>query len=157
MCWEMSEAELERLYEEGKADGALGLVSYDMPMTYEVFSLFARRCEVLAACYGAGSKPLGFFYLNDFEGSTARLHFCLYQAGRGDRHEIGRQALKWCFDTFKFKSLIGAVPVIYSGACDYAREMGGREMGWIPGLCWIERLKRAVGALVFIFEPKEVK
>lgn len=157
LYWEMNDSQLAELYQVGKADGALDLVIFDASVTLDLFCLFARRQEVFGAVYDHNNKPLGFFYLNTFEGASARLHFCTFKAARENRHEIGRKVLKWCFETFEFKSLIGAVPVIYSGACDYAREMGGREIGWIPGMCWIERLKRTVGALMFVFEPSEVK
>lgn len=155
LYWHLSDEDLGRLYDIGKADGVLDLVAFDANISREMFALFAQRVEFFGAVYGGGDggEPMGFFYLTSFEGGTARLHFCNFRVARPFLAELGRLVLDWCFETFEFKSLIGIVPAFNVGAIRFAREMGGREMGRIPGMCWMERLKRAVSGIQFLFLP----
>ncbi|MDR0882572.1 MAG: hypothetical protein LBP55_08515 [Candidatus Adiutrix sp.] len=99
-----------------------------------------------------GGIPQGFFYLTDFEGATARIHFALYAAGRPARLALGRQVLAWCWATFELQALLGVIPGLNLGAVNYARALGGRELGRLPGYCWVARLKRAVAGRQFLFE-----
>lgn len=149
--WQLSDEQLSNIYEAARREGVLGLVAFDTAVDEEGFLLFARRVEVFGSGFDDQGRPLGFFYLTSFEGSTARLHFCLLAAGRPHRQFLGRAVIDWCFKTYELESLIGVAPSINRGACQYAREMGGQEMGVIPGLCWIDRLKRSVGGVQFVF------
>ena len=153
LYWSLSDDDLSRLYSQAKADGALDVMAYDLAVSEDLFVLFARKAEVFGAVYGSKKDPLGFFYLTGFEGGTARIHFCLFRAGRADRLEIGRQVLAWCFETFEFQCLLGVVPEINQGAARFAENCGGLKMGKVPGFCWVDRLKRAVGGLQFLFTP----
>ncbi len=153
LYWEMTDEELGRIYDQARKEGALDLVAYDAAVSRDLFMLFARRAEVFGAVHGEEEIPLGFFYLNAFEGRTARMHFCFLAAGRPERREIGRTVLKWCFATFDFECLVGIVPAINRGAVAFALEAGGRRMGEIPGCCWIEKLKRTVAGVQFLFPP----
>lgn len=155
LYWQLSEDQLTEVYETARTEGVLSLVAFDVQASEELFLIFARQAEVFGVVYGPDGRPLGFFYLTGFEGSTARAHFCYFQAGRERRGVIGRAVLDWCFSTFELRSLIGVIPSINPGACRYAREMGGREMGLIPGLCWIARLRRCVGGVQFVFTKGE--
>lgn len=155
LYWEMTEARLAEIYRTARREGVIDQVAFDAAVNEECFLLFARRVEVFGAGFDDRGRPLGFFYLNNFEGATARLHFCLFEAGRPRRLELGRRVLDWCFETFEFKALLGLVPTVNPAAIDYARRMGGRESALIPGLCWIERLKRTVDAVQFIFERSD--
>ena len=154
LYWQLTDAELGNIWFRGMVCGALPLMARDIQeMTPELFSLFARRVEVFGSIYTPDGVNVGLFYLTDFEGSTAQIHFCLFEAGRKDRLAIGREVLDWCFKTFEFQAVVGIVPSINQGAARFARECGGREMGIIPGHCWIARLKRAVGGHQFLFLP----
>lgn len=152
LYWEMSESEIERLFETARREGALDQTAYDLRVDKNLFMIFAGRAEVFGTVYDREVRPFGFFYLDSFEGSTARIHFCLFEAGRPVRHELGRLVLNWCFETFDFKCLRGVIPAINAGAVNYAREMGGSFRGLIPGSCWIERLRRTVAGAHFIFQ-----
>lgn len=152
LYWHLSDEELDRLYDIGKGDGVLDIVAFDANVSREMFMMFTRRVEVFGAVYDE-CIPMGFFYLTSFEGGTARLHFCNFRAARPVLAELGRLVLDWCFETLEFQSLIGIVPSFNVGAIRFAREMGGREMGRIPGVCWMERLKRAVSGIQFLFLP----
>ncbi len=99
--------------------------------------------------------PLGFAYLSHCEGDTARIHFAMFRAGRADRVRLGREALGLCFKSHPWACLIGLIPVTFAGAVQYARELGGLEMGEIPGACWMARLGRSVSGTMFLFFPKE--
>ncbi len=153
LYWHLTDGEFGRLYDVGQRDGVLDMVAFDTQVSRDMFILFARRTEVFGAVYDDRRVPMGFFYLTSFEGGTARLHFCNFKAARPVLAELGRLVLNWCFETFEFQSLIGIVPSFNGGAIRFAREMGGREMGRIPGACWVERLKRAVSGIQFLFLP----
>jgi|GEM_PF-6590184 len=151
LYWQLSEDQLTEIYETALGEGVLDLVAFDAKVDEGSFLIFARRAPVFGVGCGPEGQPLGFFYLTGFEGRAARVHFCFFKAGRELRSFLGRAVLDWCFSVFELQSLIGVVPAINPGACQYAREMGGLMMGIVPGMCWIERLKRAVGGVQFVF------
>lgn len=148
---DLDRKQLETIYETARDERVLDLVSFDAPINKDKFLRAVKQLEVFGTGFDETGRPLGFFYLTSFEGATARLHFCFFKAGCPDRLAIGRAVLAWCFDSFKLEALIGVVPYFNRPALNYALEMGGREMGSIPGMCWIHRLKRAVGGVQFIF------
>ncbi len=153
LYWHLTDEELGHLYDIGWRDGVLDMVAFDAHVSREMFIMFTRRVEVFGAVYDDRRIPMGFFYRTSFEGGTARLHFCNFRAARPVLGELGRLVLNWCFETFEFQSLTGIVPSFNGGAVTFARKMGGREMGRIPGACWVERLKRAVSGIQFLFLP----
>ncbi len=149
---QLTSDEVEALWRQARAEGLLSVFGADVDMDLVTFWDVARLSLVFCAGYDPCGEPVGFFLLTNVEGETARLHFCLFKAGREARHELGRQALEWIFDNFSFQCLRGVVPVINRGAAEFAREVGGRELGIIPGYCWLRRRERGVGGIVFIFE-----
>jgi len=155
LYWELSDAQLSDIYHTARRENVLEQVAFDAPVNEECFLLFARRVEVFGACFDPDGRPAGFFYLTNFEGSTARIHFCLFEAGHACRATIGGRVLDWCFEVFEFKALIGIIPSTNTGAIGFARKMGGREIARIPGFCWIEKLKRSVSGVQFIFERSD--
>lgn len=156
LYWELSDSQLSEIYHTARRENLLDQVAFDASVNEECFMLFARRVEVFGTAYDPEGRPLGFFYLTNFEGSTARIHFCLFEAGHPHRVAAGGRVLNWCFEVFEFKALIGIIPSINTGAIGYAHKMGGREIARIPGLCWIEKLKRSVSGVQFIFERSDV-
>lgn len=156
LYWELSDSQLSEIYHTARRENLLDHVAFDAPVNEECFMLFARRVEVFGTVYDPENRPVGFFYLTNFEGSTARIHFCLFEAGHRRRVAVGGRVLDWCFEVFEFKALIGVIPSINTGAIGFARKMGGREVARIPGLCWIEKLKRSVNGVQFIFERSDI-
>lgn len=155
LYWELSDSQLSEIYHTARREGVLDRVAFDTSVNEECFLLFARRVEVFGTTFDSENRPVGFFYLTNFEGATARIHFCLFEAGHPHRVAVGRRVLDWCFDVFEFKALIGVIPSGNAGAIGYARKMGGREIARIPGLCWMDKLKRSVSGVQFIFERSE--
>lgn len=150
----LTDEDLAELYRLGRDCGALSVTALDFAgFDQNWFWLFARRAEVFAAVEGGPGRFVGFFYLTDLLAATARIHFCLFREGRRRRASIARDVLGWCFAAFEFQSLTGIVPVINQGAARFARECGGRELGLIPGACFVDRLRRAVGGQQFLFLP----
>lgn len=152
LYWELSDSQLSEIYHTARREGVLDQVAFDAPVNEECFLLFARRVEVFGTSYDSEGRPVGFFYLTNFEGATARIHFCLFEAGHFHRAAVSRRVLDWCFEVFEFKALIGVIPSVNTGAIGFARKMSGLEIARIPGLCWIEKLKRSVSGVQFIFE-----
>lgn len=151
---QMSGAELAALYSAGQNDKALHAVAYALPwlITADYFFNFASSVDVFCGGFDVAGEPWGFFYLDSFEGETARLHFCPYRSARADIDDCGRRAIDWCFKHYDLQCLIGIVPEPYFSAADFARRMGGREMGKVPGIAPMARLKRALAGHIFIFE-----
>ena len=145
------------LFDEAEKEGFLRTVAFErVDVTREDFREFVANPDVFfAAGFDEGGRPLGWFHLTGFEGRTARIHFCFFEAGKKDRLELGAVALDYCFSLIGLGSLIGVVPVINPGAIEYVRRLGGREFGLVPEMCRIERLKRSVGGMVFVFEPEK--
>lgn len=153
--YEMSGHDLTRLYQEAERDGVFEWVGHDCLMTGDHFNLVARQAEVFAGVYDEGGNPSAFFFLTDFEGMSAHIHFGVLRRGRPRRRAIGRTVLAWCFETFAFHSLVGVAPEINRPARLYALELGGRRLGAVPGLCWMARPKKCVDGIIFVFERKE--
>ncbi len=150
----LSDSQLERLYDQAKAEGIFQWLGHDWPMSETIFRLVICRAEVFTAAYEAG-EPLGFFFLTDFRGFSAQIHGCVFRASRRRRQVIGRRALDWCFDTFTLRCLLGLIPELNRPARRFAAELGGRSMGVIDGSCWMEHLKRTVDGHLFIFQRRD--
>jgi len=153
---QLNDWQLTQLYDIAKREKVLDSVAFDVVADLDLFLASVRLMTFFGAGYNSDDQPLGFFYLTNFEGNTARLHFCFFEAGRNRRFELGRWVIDWCFKAFELKCLVGIVPVINRGAVNYARAVGGYEMGTIPGICYIHRLERSVGGVQFIFDNKMI-
>lgn len=109
---EMNDEELEELYNTGIQDGSLKLTAYDAQISLALFLLFIRQVDVFGAVYNKAGQAQGLFYLNRFEGDSARIHFCPFKTGREKLDVLGKMVLEWCFAVFEFKSIVGIVPSI---------------------------------------------
>lgn len=146
--------DLEELYEAARQERMLEIIGREADsVSWTDFLDVVRLSQLFFAGYRPGDgKPLGFAYLSHPEGDTARVHFAMFRAGRADRLELGRRALEICF-AHPWACLVGLIPVTFAGAVQYARDLGGREMGRIPGACWMARLGRSVAGAQFLFFP----
>ena len=85
-------------------------------------------------------EPLVFFWLNSFEGRTARVHFCAFKTVWGRRaKEIAADGLKLCLTDRDGKGplldcLIGYTPVRNRLACRFIQKIGMRPVGEVPNL-----------------------
>jgi len=83
-------------------------------------------------------RIVAFFWLNRFEGKTARLHFGFLDLGRKDKVDIGKQcveevlALTDNMNEYVFDMLIGVTPISNKAACKYVQAVGLKKIGVLP-------------------------
>ena len=83
-------------------------------------------------------RVVAFFWLNRFEGKTARLHFVFLDLDRKDKVDIGKQcvgeimALTDNTNEYVFDMLIGVTPIANEPACRYVQAVGLKKIGVLP-------------------------
>ena len=153
----LSPKDLAALFEAAQRERQLAVIGRDAEsVSWTDFLDVVRLSPLFFAGYRPGDgEPLGFAYLSHAEGATARIHFAMFRAARVDRLRLGREALDLCFKAHPWACLIGLIPDTFVGAVRFARELGGVEMGKIPGACWMARLGRSVAGVQFLFLPPD--
>lgn len=148
-------ADAARAAEACMASGSLRQAFFGEPDAWrgEFEAAEADDHNYLILVFDEINQPLGFFGLDRFEGSTARLHICPAPAARPRLLPLARSVLAWCW-ALGLEALIGITPARYKGVAEYARAAGGRELGLVPGMFYLPRLDRYVGGRVFVFEPR---
>lgn len=99
-------------------------------------------------------KPVAFFWLNNFEGRTARIHFCAFKAVWGDQaRKIGADALKLCLEDRDGEGplldcLIGYTPAKNRLVRRFIREIGMETVGEVPALLFDAQEEQGVKGLI---------
>lgn len=154
LYWELEDQELGEVFKRCQENDLKQILPPDIREEARLFILFTRQVEVFGVVYEtAEEKMLGFFFITNFEGCTARL-YC--QPFNDDVSEsVGLGVLHWCFLHFEFKSLTLMVSALDSKALSLARHMGGRYLGEIPGALFGPEVYKTTNGKLFLFHPPE--
>ena len=149
--WDLNNEDMHKLYELGQASGALESVFYDTSVSPELFELFARRAECFGAIQDEQGTFIGLFFLNHFEGGSARLNLGLFN--EQPISVIAWEAvIEWCFNTFEFRCLTFVMPA-HQQKRTVVSALGWQYLGIIPGMCWVEKRKRCVDGHLYVTVP----
>lgn len=106
---------------------------------------------ILHLVFDPAGLTLGFWSLNNFEGSTARLHFCPAKSARPCLLALAQAVLSRC-RALGLAAVIGITPALYAGVRTYALVSGGRDMGIIPKMFYLTKLGRFCDGRAFVFD-----
>lgn len=120
-------------------EGLHRIVFYDGGVQSEADLLHLVAPE-RAWCYAfeCAGEPLAFFWCNGFSGRAAHIHFCFFRAGMHRADELGKRAMRFLLgiegrSEAPLDALLGVTPAPFAHAVRYAKRLGFRELGRIPG------------------------
>ena len=85
-----------------------------------------------------GETPLATYFVNNFVGDAAMMHYCFFMAGQDRRYEIGIDTCNFLLRNSGISALIGLTPRPFRHAWRYALRCGFRVLGVIPRICKLE-------------------
>ena len=137
ICGSLQESHLITLFNTLQAEGLVEILFYDgCVKTCEEFVNFAHLDEqYLYGVYSNEDAPLGLFWINNFLGRAAMFHFCFFCAGQPLRFEIGREVLKFMFETGNISALYTITPTVYRHVFPYAESLGFEFITELPHCC----------------------
>ena len=117
-----------RMAEEGKVES----VFYDGGVRgpEDFLDLFKNRENWLYVYMAAGEKPLGFFWVNCFEGESCRVHFCMFREAGRHVLKMGRMCLEFLGKHFRL--VRGVTPTHNTLACKFIQKCGMVPVGTVP-------------------------
>lgn len=125
-----------RMEEEGSLDMAF---SGGEVRTPEEFLLVMKQPGNSLFVLLLRDEPVGFFWLNGFEGRMARVHFCLFKRVWGPGSMIlGRKILDYSLNLrgangeYLLDVLLGVTPEKNRLACRFAKRSGMTPLGVLP-------------------------
>lgn len=130
-------------------EGAYQRVFYDGTIAPEKFVETMQKPSNVVVFFFDHFEPLGLAWLNGLNGSTAFAHFCGLKSARGRSVEIGRAALGYWMQNFKFlRVILGLTPSNNRLAVRFIERIGFSVMGEIPGVLFDAYQGRDVSAVL---------
>lgn len=164
---DISDRQFAAFWQGVLASGRARTVGHDMPpMDAAGFCRWMRRDGVYPWIVAFRGEPVGFYYLTDVQGRSARIHFLTLPCGT--RRTAGRRPLAkaaalygmgmalWDEEGYRLDTLIGFTPASNRPAVRFVRSLGGHDHGEVPGLCWLHDEGRSVPAVITVFDRETV-
>lgn len=143
-----------RMVDEGTASRVF--CSYADFAPEDFLEMFKKRQNFLWVISVDGEIS-GVFWLNNFDGRSARIHQCLFRNawGREKSIRIGRQILKHCIhlmdaacERFLFDVITGVTPSNNRLAVRFAEACGMSIVGEIPNLIWLHSEQKSIPGVI---------
>ena len=140
-CWSIDAGFMEELFHEMESEGFIDIVFMDgaVRTSNEFIELMQSDRAKMFLLLNMENEVAGFFYLNWFEGKSARVHFCM--CNRVDtmtKIQAAKDFLSYVFSMTQedgkplFDALIGSTPVRNKPASSMAVHLGFKEIGIQP-------------------------
>ena len=94
----------------------------------------------------------GVFWLNEFIGKSAMLHFCTFGNDVGAKERLCTQAMQWVSDKKVLDSLYGLTPKPYRHIWQLMRAIGCTKRGSLPGACHLKYHDRYVDGIISVID-----
>lgn len=150
--------EILELYIEASKHGVADIVFYDKdincPITW--FEYLKRTKAWLVRVVDENEEIAFFWWLTDFQGKTACIHFCNWKLTKDECVEASKQSLKWLYDLGHFKSLWGCTPKIYRHVFPYIKAIGFEVVGEMQEVCYMVRKGKYLDAKISLLNLKKV-
>ena len=126
---------LGALYDALLAEGLLEVFCYDGAPSCDAFiEKFGRDDHWTYAAFREDGAPLVMAVVNGVTGKSGLAHFCYFRAGLPLAAALAREWLLMLAEG-GMKSLVGLTPAPFRHALRFARAMGFRQVGIVPGAC----------------------
>lgn len=129
---------LSEIWDALQAEGRTSWLFYDgLTSTREEYIDFMCSPRVYAySVYDHDYETLlATYFINNFVGDAAMMHYCFFAAGQERRYEIGRDACKFILHNSGISCLVGLTPKPFRHAWRYALAVGFKKLGIIPRAC----------------------
>lgn len=155
----LRDSDLYDLYLRLCCEEKLETVFYDggVQSPDDFLNLFQKGNNWLYIFVAKGAdKPLGFFWINHFEGYSCRVHFCMFKEAGRDVIRLGKMCLEYLGDYFKL--VRGVTPSNNKLACKFIVKCGMIPLGEEPDRIYNYYENRTEPALISYYQgsPKEV-
>jgi len=128
----LKDSDIYELFVLMKSEGKLEQVFYDGSVkTPDDFLLMFKRLDNwLYVFMNQDDRPVGFFWINNFEGSSCRVHFCFF-------NNVGKNLLRVAISGLEhiakyFRLIRGVTPLYNRTACKLVQKSGMRVLGVEP-------------------------
>lgn len=76
--------------------------------------------------------PVGIGWLNSFENSMARAHFCVFSEGWSDSLAIGKKLVQTAAEFPGVDTMVGVLPTENKRAIEFSKKCGAKLLGELP-------------------------
>lgn len=129
----LTDNHIREVYREAVNGDVLSAVMLGQPMTEDAFLHFVKSPEnCFAVVYDSEIKPVAFYWMNNFSGRCAAIHFCVLRHAFSQSFDIGKYVCHWILDTGYVDTLIGITPKVYRAAIKFVKRLGFVEKAAIP-------------------------
>jgi hypothetical protein len=123
-----------------EAEGLAKFVFYDggvtNPWSFVCFIMDDQNPSWLVQCEHPKDGIVGLWWLNERQGRTAMVHFCMLgNKGLADKIEIGKQSMHWLSSLDAIDSIYGLTPKAYRNVWPYMDALGFERIGKLQGAC----------------------
>ena len=140
-------------------DGLLPFVFYD-GLTDNYSDYIHFMSDPAVACYyayDAAGRAVASCWLNNYIGLAAQIHFVFLRHVGDSALDIARATVAHILRPGIISALYGITPKPYRHAWHFARQVGFKVMGEVPGVCWVARRKQYYpGVFTLLTKPDVV-
>lgn len=148
---------IDRLWKEMEHDNLLDRVFYsgDIRSSRE-FARFIQNNGILFVII-TEHDFVGFFYLTNFRGFAAQMHFCLFSRLQKKIDQVHIDVLDQLGKTTRedgtplVESVYGITPITNRAAILYLKRAGFKEVVRLPHVCYIKKKDKYVEALLSVY------
>jgi hypothetical protein len=158
----LKDSELAHLFDMIHDQGVLPVVFYDRTVTDRAGFVreMKRRDTWPFVVYGGDDEIMAIFWLNTFEGRSARIHFCGFPAIHGKAVQVARECLfrtltMQAHGGYVLDTLVGVTPVDNKLAIRMLTRAGMVGIGVVPGMLDNAYTHQPMDALVSYATRKE--
>jgi hypothetical protein len=126
--WSILEGEgkIPRLFYDGSIEGRADFILYLTDPEIYAYAVYDPKDN---------ETPLACYWLNNFIGNAAQMHFAFTGAGLPERYAIGIEACNFLLRNGGISALVGITPKPFRHAWRFALEVGFVTLGLLPEAC----------------------
>jgi hypothetical protein len=153
-----TDSQIMDLYDQMERDGTTRMVYFEERYSREEFLAEMKSGASRLYVVMEEEVPVAIAYLNRFERTSARLHFCVFSRAWGHTDEVARFVMKSMCGMKDndgkplFHVFLGMLPSCNKGAVDFILRNGGKLVGTVPNLFWDKANGKAVEGTIVYYE-----
>lgn len=117
--------------------------------------------SALAGLVLDGGSLAGALWVNPVAGLCGCVHFVIFRGWHGDKVNLGKQAIRWLFDSFPLEAVFGMTPAVFRHVFPLIREWGFELSPLrLPKACHMPTAnnpKRCCDAVISVLRKQDVR
>lgn len=132
--WELTHDDLLEVHTIMVRDRLMDIVFYDGSCRQPGdFVRFARSdANLFFVVYDDDNTPMAAWWLTDFSGRAARIHFCVFRRYFRQSFDIGEAVCHYVLDSQYLDALYGITPECNRAAVRFIKTLGFRQLATLP-------------------------